>query len=731
MSVDAQAHAEQTRTLASGTRWLTASTVVVGVVNYLFALLLTRVLDVDQYQAFAAAQALLLVIGTIAGASVPWVVARWLATAGDDRNQRRKVVWFAIKANIGQGLVGGVVVGLVSLGFAEGHVAALVGASAAMIFLAATAVGWLQGEARFQAIAGLRITEVVLKAVGGMVLAVLGLGAAGALSGFGLGAFVVLVLGLWIMREDLRPTTGLPGTTGLWGSAGGVVGVQGLVAVLASLGGQELSSSRSVLVGNSAQLGGYLVLLAGLSLALAVHDPHPVWGRAGRVAAPVALTVVLLTGSYAAVLGGAALLVLAALRHGANSAARRWWAVAGSGAAGLLAVALAWSAQFRPVGPSLQGRVDTWRTALAVVGERPLFGWGPEGFRHGFASQVPETFVAEWGDLRIQDRAHSLPLDHAASAGLVGVAALLALVVLIAVRIVAQGDQWDRAIGVVLVAYAGFLLGWFLEFDLAAVVAFLAGAATSPDPPGGPSLPARALAVTTLLAAGIVGVGGSYAAVEDHRFQRALDRAVAEVRTDVHGDGGGPDEEAAAATADPIRPLSRATAPSAGYTELLVALELAPAATTEQLARASERLGTMELWHDPSRDAEVALLHAEILLERARRAGDASLVHAARAQFEQVLDLAPNHSVAWRGLATSRLLAGDPAAREALAVLASLRPDDPGPLHDLAAFELQQGEVGAAAEALADACRLAPRDQQLRRLADALRDRGADPVGCP
>ena len=235
MSVDAQAHAEQTRTLASGTRWLTASTVVVGVVNYLFALLLTRVLDVDQYQVFAAAQALLLVIGTIAGASVPWVVARWLATAGDDRNQRRKVVWFAIKANIGQGLVGGVVVGLVSLGFAEGHVAALVGASAAMIFLAATAVGWLQGEARFQAIAGLRITEVVLKAVGGMVLAVLGLGAAGALSGFGLGAFVVLVLGLWIMREDLRPTTGLPGTTGLWGSAGGVVGVQGLVAVLASL----------------------------------------------------------------------------------------------------------------------------------------------------------------------------------------------------------------------------------------------------------------------------------------------------------------------------------------------------------------------------------------------------------------------------------------------------------------------------------------------------------------
>jgi glycosyltransferase involved in cell wall biosynthesis/O-antigen/teichoic acid export membrane protein len=221
--------------LVSGSRWLTASTVVVGVTNYLFALVLTRVLTVGDYEAFAAGQALLLVVGTVASSSVPWVVAKWLAGAGEDRGRRRQVVWFALLANVSQGLLAGVVTGLITTGFAGPATAVAVGGSAATIFLASTVIGWLLGRERFREIAAFRVGEVTVKAGVGFLLALAGAGVVGAISGFAVGALVVLVLGLILMRHDIRPTSGLLRAGTMWRNAGAVVAIQGLVAVLASL----------------------------------------------------------------------------------------------------------------------------------------------------------------------------------------------------------------------------------------------------------------------------------------------------------------------------------------------------------------------------------------------------------------------------------------------------------------------------------------------------------------
>ena len=500
-----------------------------------------------------------------------------------------------------------------------------------------------------------------------------------------------------------------------------------LVAVAASLATQGLMSARSVLVGNAGQLGGYLVILAGVNLLVMANDPDHRWRRAGVVGVVLALGLVPVTGSYAAVLGGAALLLLATFTCGAESRAR-WLPVAAvGGAVALVAVAVGWPAQFRAVGTSIQGRVDTWMVSLDVIRSRPVVGWGPEGFRHGFALVVPESFVSTWGDLRVQDRVHSFPLDHAAATGVLGLVALVLLVAAVGASIVRYGSRQDRALGVVLVAAGVFLTGWFLEFDLAALLALLGGTAATSNGPRSPSALVRGLKLLVFVAAGAVVVIGLIALVEDQRFRRGIDEVAALMTQDAvdgidrPGTGKMPDIGAVA---------RGAFVPTAGYVELLVVVELLSLAALDELEDGLVELNRMRPWRDATRDAEIALVRAELALERARRLGTRQAFDVAEAAFDDVLVLAPHHSYAWRGLATTRLLAQNPAASEALVTLAVLRPQDAGVLHDLALVALQQGDPDSAVTWLEDACALAPLDEQLQRLAAALRVTGQAVPSC-
>ncbi|MGN6599180.1 MAG: lipopolysaccharide biosynthesis protein, partial [Actinomycetes bacterium] len=217
-----------------GARWLTLASVVVGLLNYAFTLGLTRLMSPVVFGHVAAAQSLILVSGTLATSSVPWVVASVLARQGNDERARGQVIGFSLLVNFGQALVAALVTATLAAPFLPpAALAALVSAVLA-VFLATTPAGWLQGMRHFRALAALRVVEVIVKLGAGLALVALAPTATHALLGVFAGSAVIVVVGAWLMRSDLALTSVSLRVGDLWRASLGNVGVQGLVAVLAS-----------------------------------------------------------------------------------------------------------------------------------------------------------------------------------------------------------------------------------------------------------------------------------------------------------------------------------------------------------------------------------------------------------------------------------------------------------------------------------------------------------------
>ncbi|GAA0294132.1 glycosyltransferase [Kineococcus aurantiacus] len=222
-----------TTATARGARVLTIASLVVGVVNYAFSLVLTHVLPIAQFAVVGAGQALLLTAGTVASTSVSWVLAQALLEARS-RADRRAALWFSVCTNLVLGAAGGLVTYLLGTRFASGPACLVLAAGVFLVFCSATGVGLLQGEERLGLLGAGRIGEVLAKVVVGLVLVVAGAGAAGALGGFLAGSLLLVAVGVVVARGDLRPVRGVLRLRRLWAPAVGVVGVQGLVAVLTS-----------------------------------------------------------------------------------------------------------------------------------------------------------------------------------------------------------------------------------------------------------------------------------------------------------------------------------------------------------------------------------------------------------------------------------------------------------------------------------------------------------------
>ncbi|QJY49045.1 glycosyltransferase [Pseudonocardia broussonetiae] len=216
-----------------GARWLTAATVGVGLLNYLYSLGLTRALDVEDFAVFAAGQALLLTAGSVANTSVPWVLAQALAGA-ETPLERRRAVTFALAMNTTLAVGGGGVLFVIASAFAPPGPALVVAAAGGLVFLSSTTSGFLQGGQRFALLGVVRTGDAVLKIVAGLILVLAGLGATGALGGFAIGSLLVIVTGAFLMGSDLRPAAGALRLGRLWRSAAGVAGVQVLVSALAT-----------------------------------------------------------------------------------------------------------------------------------------------------------------------------------------------------------------------------------------------------------------------------------------------------------------------------------------------------------------------------------------------------------------------------------------------------------------------------------------------------------------
>ncbi|MGH7918512.1 MAG: glycosyltransferase, partial [Candidatus Dormibacteraceae bacterium] len=216
--------------------WVMTSAIAVGAVNFLYGLILTWLLPVRVYPAFAGTQALLVVCGTGASASVPWVLAHRVAQRST-RIARQDATSFAILLTLAQGVVAAALVMVITMGLARGStVLPIAGATSTfLIFAAATSTGYLQGQQQFAKISFAHTVEVFLKLLAGITLVWLGVGAAGAIAGFGLGAVLVIAVGApGLLRQGRLRLTALK-DVGLWRQLGGLTAIQVGVAILVNL----------------------------------------------------------------------------------------------------------------------------------------------------------------------------------------------------------------------------------------------------------------------------------------------------------------------------------------------------------------------------------------------------------------------------------------------------------------------------------------------------------------
>jgi O-antigen ligase/Flp pilus assembly protein TadD len=247
--------------------------------------------------------------------------------------------------------------------------------------------------------------------------------------------------------------------------------------------------------------------------------------RAGLIVAALGcLFVEFFTGVRAGALGilfgGAALLVIQLLTT-VPSQRRRTLLLTGGGAA-VIAIALLLSPVGRRLSPdvlrsdlAVAERLQTWDAASRLVEARPVFGLGPDNFANGYpAYRSIETQILIPGQL--ENSTHSWILYYATSAGVVGLGAMIAFVVLVVLAGVRLAERRDAA-ALALVPVAAYLgqgsvgindlsLDWVLW--LAAGV--IAGAAARPIALGrsarlrpATNTAVAAVAVAVILVAGV------------------------------------------------------------------------------------------------------------------------------------------------------------------------------------------------------------------------------------
>ena len=208
------------RTLQQGFVLLVASTIG-NVLQYIFHAYVSRVLGPAEYGVFTALLALYVIVSVPTGIAQT-VVAQYVARLRA-LNESSQVSGLLISSLKYLSLAGVVVFGLVVA--ASTLIASFLNVPSelpviamASIFLVAggsTAVaGALQGLQRFYALAANGFLGPLIRLIGGVVLIVFGWGAVGALGASTISAVLVVVLGLFFLRDVLRGN-GVPPNLGL------------------------------------------------------------------------------------------------------------------------------------------------------------------------------------------------------------------------------------------------------------------------------------------------------------------------------------------------------------------------------------------------------------------------------------------------------------------------------------------------------------------------------------
>ncbi|MCQ4042736.1 glycosyltransferase [Streptantibioticus rubrisoli] len=260
--------------LDRGAALLTAATVLVGAANYGLSLLLVRLLPPSAYAGYAAVSSVLLTVGTLASATVPWVLAREVAVSAAGSARRRQSLRCCLRLSLGLSVVCAAAACAAVSRYAGPALLAVLATACVLIMLLAAAAGYLQGRQDFGRLGALRVAEVAVRVAVAVAAAALGWGSTGVIGAFAVGAGVAATAGLLAMRRDLVGPRGA-GHDGhaerrrheLWRQAAAISGIQTLVSVLLTLDVLVAAAVR----GAAADLATYqaLLVLARVPLFLA------------------------------------------------------------------------------------------------------------------------------------------------------------------------------------------------------------------------------------------------------------------------------------------------------------------------------------------------------------------------------------------------------------------------------------------------------------------------------
>jgi len=293
------------------------------------------------------------------------------------------------------------------------------------------------------------------------------------------------------------------------------------------------------LLGNPDFTGTYLVVPTVLAAGLALCETGRgrVFAGAASVLTGLALLNTLTRGAWVGLVVGLVVFAVAVRRSSVRLTRTQWTALAAALAVSVLTLLLAPGRVWGRIADMVAGeaagggRLILWRDALAVIGNHPLLGTGPDAYRLGwYAVRSPES-VALSGMASVTEDPHNLVLLLAAT---IGVPAALAATVLFvrAARIAAPVALKRDAAAARLsysgwfAAYAGFVAAMLFATNTPVVTALLfvaTGVLVAPHARAATPRPGTRALAFALLAAVVVGatVVSAVTVVADARLVRA------------------------------------------------------------------------------------------------------------------------------------------------------------------------------------------------------------------
>ena len=449
------------------------------------------------------------------------------------------------------------------------------------------------------------------------------------------------------------------------------------VTTVGGLGG--LSKRVWATLGNASNLGVWLVLALPFSVERLLQDDRRAWRVTAVVSGLLGVVALAWTTSRGAWIGFVFALIvgIVLITRGRPRGERVRVALAGAGAlvlaAGVVLVTpgrfarLSWAID--PAKGSARWRFIIWQTAVRIVRDRPVLGWGLNSMRFVYPSYRSASAWDSPIEIGTVADTHNVILNTATSLGIAGAVALLICVVTAAVAVWRAGKLSEResrcaaTVGVSLVGFFVAALFHYPTMDSGTLAAVVIGLLVSVDARlwaerAGEPIPAQIPGVSvvrpawrfgayTLLAALVVGLFASASLVV---ADGAAARALAMTRARVPWVRVRPMLSEAQALA-PWELVYRKVWASAGTAAIARGDSSGVAADVERALDAADRLAPL--------DASIAAARGDLMLQVALGSGSALDLAASERAYRDAAARDPNNAVYYTGIASVQDARGD------------------------------------------------------------------------